>query len=116
MSASWARAIDGDRLLQRSKLAPHELYLFMSAQENTYVDVSETIDIKARGLLCHVSQFGTADKMLERVRHWAAETARAAKEKKGLEMDFAKSFRRIKLYIPAKPASDAEQKEAEIEA
>jgi LmbE family N-acetylglucosaminyl deacetylase len=80
----------------------HELYLFHTDRDNTYVDVSETIDLKAKGLLCHVTQFGPGAQMQERVRNWAAETAKEAKEKKGLEMQFAESFRRIKLYVPKK--------------
>jgi LmbE family N-acetylglucosaminyl deacetylase len=95
---------------------PHELYLFMSGQENTYIDVAETIEMKANGLLCHVSQFGQEHKLLDRVRSWAEETAKEAREKKGLDMKFAEAFRRIKLYIPEKPASELERKESEIEA
>ncbi len=78
----------------------HELYLFHTGQDNTYIDVSETIDLKAKGLLCHVTQFGPEANMLERVRNWAAETAKEAKEKKDLEMQFAEAFRRVKFYIP----------------
>ena len=40
--------------------------------------------------------------MQERVRHWATETAKEAKEKKGLEMQFAEAFRRVKLFVPKK--------------
>jgi LmbE family N-acetylglucosaminyl deacetylase len=78
----------------------HELYLFFTDKDNTYIDVSETIDLKAKGLQCHVTQFGPEATMLERVRSWSEETAKAAKEKKGLEMQFAEAFRRVKLYIP----------------
>jgi LmbE family N-acetylglucosaminyl deacetylase len=95
---------------------PHELYLFMSGQENTYVDVSDTIEIKARGLLSHVSQFGQENQLIARVRSWSEETAKGAREKKGLDMQFAEAFRRIKLYIPEKPETPIEKKEAEIEA
>jgi LmbE family N-acetylglucosaminyl deacetylase len=80
----------------------HELYLYHSQLENTYIDVSETIDLKAKGLQCHVTQFGpdSQAEMGEHVRQWAAETAKEAKEKKGLDMQFAESFRRIKLFVP----------------
>jgi LmbE family N-acetylglucosaminyl deacetylase len=94
---------------------PHELYLYMSGQENTYIDVSETIDVKTEGLLCHVSQFGTENKLLDRVRSWAEETAKEARKKKGLDMKYAEAFRRIKLYIPEKPAGDMKRKELELE-
>ena len=80
----------------------HELYLFHSALDNTFVDVSETIDLKAKGLHCHVTQFGPEANMAERVRSWAAETAKEAKDKMGLDMQFAESFRRIKLFVPKK--------------
>ncbi len=78
----------------------HELYLFFTEHDNTFIDVTETIELKAKGLQCHVTQFGPEANMLERVRQWAAETAKEAKEKKGLEMQYAEAFRRIKLYIP----------------
>jgi LmbE family N-acetylglucosaminyl deacetylase len=78
----------------------HELYLFFSSKDNTYIDITETIDLKAKGLRCHVTQFGPEADMLESTRNWAAETAKEAREKKGLEMQYAEAFRRIKLYIP----------------
>jgi LmbE family N-acetylglucosaminyl deacetylase len=78
----------------------HELYLFFSENENTYIDISETIELKAKGLQCHVSQFGQEANMLEMLKKWCEETAKEAKEKKGLEMQYAEGFRRIKLHIP----------------
>ncbi len=86
----------------------HELYLFFSGKDNTYIDITETIDLKAKGLQCHVTQFGPEADMLESTRKWCAETAKAAREKKGLEMQYAEAFRRIKLYIPK------EEKEQEM--
>ncbi|QBD78299.1 PIG-L family deacetylase [Ktedonosporobacter rubrisoli] len=85
----------------------HELYLFYSSQINTYIDVSETIDIKGKGLLCHATQFGPDTKLAEMVRERAAKVAQEAKEKKGLDMQFAEAFRRVKLYIP--PETQAEK-------
>lgn len=78
----------------------HELYLFFTEHDNTFIDVSETIELKAKGLQCHVTQFGPEANMLERVRQWAVDTAKEAKEKMGLEIQYAEAFRRIKLYIP----------------
>jgi len=78
----------------------HELYLFFSGKDNTYIDITETIDLKAKGLQCHVTQFGPEADMLESTRKWCAETAKEAKEKKGLDMQYAEAFRRIKLYVP----------------
>ncbi|MBA2287033.1 MAG: PIG-L family deacetylase [Ktedonobacteraceae bacterium] len=78
----------------------HELYLFFTEHDNTYVDISETVALKAKGLQCHATQFGPEANMLEMVQKWAAETAKEAKEKKGLDMQHAEAFRRIKLHIP----------------
>jgi len=78
----------------------HELYLFHSEQENTYIDISETIEIKAKGLQCHATQFGPEANMLDMIKKWNEGTAKEAKEKKGLDMQYAESFRRIKLYVP----------------
>ncbi len=94
----------------------HELYLFFTGGNNTYVDISETIDLKAKGLHCHVTQFGPEANMLEIVRKWGQETAREAKEKKGLDMQYAESFRRIKLFVPEKEEQEGKEKEAELEA
>jgi len=88
----------------------HEIYLFHTGQDNTFVDISETIEQKARALECHVTQFGKETKMVDMIRRWGEETAKEAKEKKGLEMQYAESFRRIKLYIPKK---EEEQKKEE---
>lgn len=92
----------------------HELYLFFTDKENTYIDVSETIDLKGKGLLCHASQFEPNSEMPEWIRKDAAETAKEAKEKKGLQMEYAESFRRIKLYVP-KEDNKGDRKE-ELEA
>jgi len=92
----------------------HEVYLFFTGRDNTYIDVSETIDLKAKGLHCHVTQFGPETDMLERVRKWSEGTAKEAKEKKGLDMRYAESFCRIKLFVPKK--EEEEGKEAVLEA
>jgi LmbE family N-acetylglucosaminyl deacetylase len=78
----------------------HEVYFFMSGQDNTYIDIGETIEIKARGLNCHMTQFGPGADMLKGIKEWGAEAAKEAREKKGLEMEYAEAFRRIKLYVP----------------
>jgi len=77
----------------------HEVYFFMSGQDNTYIDISETIEVKAKGLNCHVTQFGPGADMLKGIKEWGAEAAKEAREKKGLEMEYAEAFRRIKLYV-----------------
>jgi LmbE family N-acetylglucosaminyl deacetylase len=78
----------------------HELYLFFSDKENTYIDISETIALKIKSLRCHVSQLDPEGEWPEWVRGRAAAKAKDAKEKKGLTMQYAEAFRRIKLYIP----------------
>lgn len=85
----------------------HELYLFFTGPANTYVDVTETIDLKGKGLLCHATQFTPDADMGKRIRERAAETAKEAKEKYGLEMQYAEAFRRIKLHVPPEPKEEA---------
>jgi LmbE family N-acetylglucosaminyl deacetylase len=87
----------------------HELYLFFSGQDNTYIDISETIELKAKGLQCHVTQFGPEANLLDMMKEWFARTAKEAKEKKGLDMQYAESFRRIKLYVPKDEKKEAEE-------
>jgi LmbE family N-acetylglucosaminyl deacetylase len=89
----------------------HEVYLFHTAQNNTYIDVSETIELKGKALKCHVTQFGPDANMNERLLERAAAVAKEAKEKKGLDMRYAEAFRRIKLYVPP----DAVKEEAPTE-
>src|SRR5947209_7697471 len=92
----------------------HELYLFFTGEDNTYIDISETIELKARGLQCHVTQFGPETNILEMIRKWGAETAKVAKEKKGFEMEYAEAFRRIKLYVPKQEEPES-KKESEMD-
>jgi LmbE family N-acetylglucosaminyl deacetylase len=89
----------------------HELYLFFTGKENTYVDVTETIDLKGKGLMCHTSQFGPEANMVERIRERAAQIAKEAKEKQGLTMQYAEAFRRIKLHVPPQPKEDMPEEE-----
>ncbi len=52
---------------------PHhvtELFMDLSMQPNTYVDISETIDQKIEALLCHKSQLGEDEAKM--VREWGA--------------------------------------------
>lgn len=91
----------------------HELYLFFTGEDNTYIDISETIELKARGLQCHVTQFGPEENLLEMIRRWGTETAKEAKEKKGFEMEYAEAFRRIKLYVPKEETESNEETKQE---
>jgi LmbE family N-acetylglucosaminyl deacetylase len=87
---------------------PHEVYLFGSQETNTYIDISDSIETKLQGLARHASQFSPEDsaKMSKRLREWATMAAKAAQEKKGLDIEFAEAFRRIKLHIPQEPDSE----------
>ncbi len=43
----------------------------------------------------------------KRMREMAARTAKTAKEQKGLDIQYAEAFRRVKLYIPPSPKDEA---------
>lgn len=85
----------------------HELYFFSTGQVNTYVDVTDTIDVKGKALKCHASQFDSDADIAARVRERAAAVAKEAKDKQGLDMQYAEAFRRIKLYIPPEAKEEA---------
>jgi LmbE family N-acetylglucosaminyl deacetylase len=82
--------------------------MFFSPGVNTYIDVTETIDLKGKGLLCHATQFSPDSDIPKRVKERAEATAKEAKEKLGLDMQYAESFRRIKLYIPEENKAEGE--------
>ena len=46
--------------------------------------------------------------LLDMMKEWFAGTAKEAKEKKGLDMQYAESFRRIKLYVPKEEKKEAD--------
>lgn len=83
----------------------HEVYLFHPQLANTYIDVTSSIELKGKGLMKHASQFNPEDRdvIAERMRERAAIVAKEAKEKKGLDMQYAESFRRIKIHVPPEP-------------
>jgi LmbE family N-acetylglucosaminyl deacetylase len=85
----------------------HELYFFFTGQNNTYIDVTETIELKGKALHCHASQFDSDADIASRLRERAAEVAKEAKTKLGLDMQYAEAFRRIKLYIPPEVKEEA---------
>lgn len=82
----------------------HEVYFFMSRLGETFIDISETVELKARGLKCHATQFDPAWDILKSMKERAADVAKRAKEQKGLDMEYAEAFRRLKLYVPQKEA------------
>jgi LmbE family N-acetylglucosaminyl deacetylase len=68
------------------------LFLSGTLDPDVWVDVSETIDVKAAAVACHASQLGEAGEWLRRaVRQRAEEAGRAA------GVRFAEGFRRVQL-------------------
>lgn len=68
------------------------LYLSGTLEPDAWVDVSDTIDIKAAAIACHASQIGEAGEWLRgAVRRRAEESGRDA------SVPFAEAFRRITL-------------------
>jgi LmbE family N-acetylglucosaminyl deacetylase len=75
---------------------PHRVrraYIHGSDKHNTWIDISDTIDLKIAALRQHASQMGDWDPT-EMIKAWAAETG---KEK---ELAFAESYRVISLAPP----------------
>jgi LmbE family N-acetylglucosaminyl deacetylase len=84
----------GTRLIFTELLAegwePHNvkrLYLHGSEQPDTWIDISETIDVKIRALRCHRSQVGEGEDLDQRMREWAEEDGKP----RGLK--YAEAFR-----------------------
>jgi LmbE family N-acetylglucosaminyl deacetylase len=67
-----------------------KVYVSSWSQSDTYVNISETIDLKIEALRRHESQMRDWDPA-PRVKEWAAEVA------KGKEMAYAEGFRVITL-------------------
>ncbi len=62
--------------LARSGLAIHRvrrLYLFWSERNNTWIDVSATLERKIEALRAHASQIHDPDGLAVRIRRWAAD-------------------------------------------
>ena len=69
-----------------------ELYLSGTLDPDVWVDVSETIDVKAAAIACHASQLGDAGE-------WLRGAVRLRAEEAGREagVSFAEGFRRVTL-------------------
>jgi LmbE family N-acetylglucosaminyl deacetylase len=79
-------------------LEPHkvkELWMMLSAQEATFVDVTAQLERKLAALRCHASQVN--EEAITMVREWMQE----AGQKAGCE--YAESFRVINLVPPGQP-------------
>lgn len=58
-------------------LEPHhvtELYLDLTTKPNTFIDITETMELKLQSLLCHKSQLGP--EVVEMVRQWNKESGK----------------------------------------
>ena len=74
-------------------LEPHkvsEIYLFATLEADTFVDITDTVELKIKALRCHRSQL-PPESVEARVRDWAGELGR----KYGAA--FAEEYRRIIL-------------------
>ena len=84
-------------------LEPHNVshvYLYGSAEPDTWVDITETIDVKIQALREHHSQVGHDFQALtQRVRDRAAEIAAHCPPELG-SMAYAEVFRRMTLRRP----------------
>ena len=76
-------------------LAPHkvkEIYLWGSDEPDTYIDISETFDIKLAALSCHASQVGQhAEILKQRIK----ERASTMGQSQGVPL--AEAFRRLEI-------------------
>ncbi len=94
--------------LEAEGLTAHKTYkIYVTSWEGstTYVDISDTIDLKVEALKQHKSQMGEWDPSKE-IRAWAAERG------KGKEMEYAESYRVI-TFEDALPKAEPETAVAE---
>jgi len=76
-------------------LSPHgvaEIYFFATAQPDTWVDISATLELKIKALRCHTSQIRNPKMMEDLVRTWFGAWGR----EKGLA--YAERFRRLQIF------------------
>jgi len=82
---------------------PYKVYVQAWEKAETFVNITETIDLKIEALRKHVSQMNGWDPA-ERIREWSAATA------KGKEMEYAEGYRVITFEDAApKPPAEAEK-------
>lgn len=80
--------------LRDEGLEPHavrEVYVAAAPEANTWIDVSDTIEVKIEALRQHVSQFPDGRDPGDGVRQWAAEAGKKA------GVPYAESYRRFLL-------------------
>jgi LmbE family N-acetylglucosaminyl deacetylase len=92
---------------------PHEIpYLWIAmfaGDPDTFVDVTETIDVKVEALRCHKSQIHDWP-----VGEWIRDRARERAE--GLDYEFAESFKTFKLREREREQREREEREREAAA
>jgi LmbE family N-acetylglucosaminyl deacetylase len=96
IDAVYPLARDHLQFLQHFKegIGPHrtrELWLFAFEEQNFFVDIAETIDLKIKALMAHQSQVEKPEEMEKRMRERAANLGKQA----GLR--FAEGFKRLVL-------------------
>ncbi len=69
------------------------MYLSGTLEPDVWVDISETVEVKAAAVECHRSQFAGAE------AGWAAEAVRRRAEEEGRRAGvvYAEGFRRLRL-------------------
>jgi LmbE family N-acetylglucosaminyl deacetylase len=80
--------------LEEEGLTAHKVrkvYVMSWGQGDTFVNITDTIDLKIEALKQHVSQVGEWEDLADQVREWTARTAQ------GKEMAHAEAFRVITL-------------------
>ncbi|MFQ5595102.1 MAG: PIG-L deacetylase family protein [Anaerolineae bacterium] len=81
-------------------LKPHkvrQVYLCISLDADTFVDITDTMDVKIKALWEHKSQFDDPEGLAERLRERSAATARRAREQGAEVGEYAEAFRLIDL-------------------
>lgn len=81
-------------------LEPHKVryvYMNISPDADTWVDITDTIDDKIDALRKHDSQFDDFDALGERIKERAADTARAGREQGAEVGEYAEAFKLIDL-------------------
>src|ERR671925_288138 len=103
INRSWLMFAD----LLTAGYEPHDvkrLYIHGTDKVNTWVDITETLDLKIKALQQHVSQINP-----EEVGKWMQEWAE--EEAKGQEMKFAEAY---KVMILKKEEEQEEQEEEKV--